>query len=59
MVSRTLLVALLVIVAAFFVLLTRWIVRLPHRYERHPRALNPWSALDSGIDPSDSEKSST
>ena len=27
--------------------------RLSSRYERTPRILNSWSALDNGIDPSD------
>lgn len=27
--------------------------RLSSRYERTPRTLNSWSALDNGIDPSD------
>lgn len=27
--------------------------RLSSRYERAPRTLNSWSALDKGIDPSD------
>jgi hypothetical protein len=28
-------------------------LKLSSRYERSPRTLNSWSALDNGIDPSD------
>lgn len=31
-------------------------VRLSARYERAPRELNSWSALDQGIDPTEDEK---
>lgn len=34
----------------FFI--ARRIVRLPSRYERRPKNLSPWNALDQGIDPS-------
>lgn len=40
---------LVVAVLSFFVF--RRISRLPSRYERNPRKLSPWSALDRGIDP--------
>ena len=33
-------------------LLLRSISKLPSRYERKPREISPWSALDQGIDPS-------
>lgn len=59
MTSRPLLFALIVIVPILFFVLIRWIVRLPQKYERKPRALSPWNALDNGIDPSDSEKNSS
>lgn len=36
--------------------IVRRIVKLPSRYERQPRNLSPWNALDQGIDPSTSEK---
>jgi hypothetical protein len=53
MVSRFLLILLLSGVLAIFVFAARWIVKLPQKYERSPRNLNPWSALDKGIDPSE------
>lgn len=28
------------------------IIKLPSRYERRPKNLSPWNALDQGIDPS-------
>lgn len=28
------------------------ILKLPSRYERRPKELSPWNALDVGIDPS-------
>jgi hypothetical protein len=31
--------------------------KLSPRYERKPRQLNTWSALDHGIDPTEDEKS--
>lgn len=31
-------------------------IRLSARYERAPRELNPWSALDKGIDPTEEQK---
>ena len=34
-------------------LLIVWrILKLPSRYERRPKELSPWNALDIGIDPS-------
>ncbi len=34
-------------------LLILWhILKLPSRYERRPKELSPWNALDIGIDPS-------
>jgi hypothetical protein len=53
MVSRVVLILLLLSAVAIFLFASRWIVRLPQKYERAPRSLNPWSALDKGIDPSD------
>ncbi len=47
-------IALAVVVAFFFIL--KGIVRLPSRYERRPKNLSPWNALDEGIDPSISDK---
>jgi hypothetical protein len=31
-------------------------IRLSARYERQPRELNTWSALDQGIDPTEEQK---
>lgn len=42
------------IALAFYVV--RKIVKLPSRYERRPKDLSPWNALDQGIDPTISEK---
>lgn len=36
--------------------IVRRIIKLPSRYERSPKNLSPWNALDQGIDPSISEK---
>jgi len=33
--------------------LIRRIVKLPSRYERKPKTLSAWSALDQGIDPTE------
>lgn len=33
----------------------RVITKLPARYERKPKTLSTWSALDHGIDPTDRE----
>ncbi|HEY3292412.1 MAG TPA: hypothetical protein VGJ85_02130 [Candidatus Nanopelagicaceae bacterium] len=37
---------------ALTVYIVRRIIKLPSRYERRPRDLSPWNALDQGIDPS-------
>lgn len=44
------LIACVLALGAFFGI--RWVVKLPSRYERKPRILSPWNALDHGIDPS-------
>ena len=41
---------------AFTFYVVRRIVKLPSRYERRPKDLSPWNALDQGIDPTISEK---
>lgn len=48
-------IALVVVIAFFFIV--RGIVKLPSRYERRPKNLSPWNALDEGIDPTISDKS--
>ncbi len=42
-------ILLVVAVLSFFIF--RRIAKLPSRYERSPRDLSPWNALDRGIDP--------
>ena len=54
MTSRVFIIAVLIILLAAFFLFARWITKLPSKYERQPHALSDWSALDVGIDPSDS-----
>jgi hypothetical protein len=44
-----------VVVLAIVVLLARKF-KISSRYERAPRQLNSWSALDKGIDPTQDEK---
>jgi hypothetical protein len=44
-----------VVVMAIVVLLARKF-KVSARYERAPRQLNSWSALDKGIDPTQDEK---
>jgi len=44
-----------VFVLALVLLLARKF-KLSSRYERAPRQLNSWSALDKGIDPTEDEK---
>ena len=42
----------LVVVLAIVLLISRRF-NLTSRYERKPKAQTPWSALDSGVDPTD------
>ena len=42
----------LIIVAAIAISLSRHF-RLSARYERKPRTISPWNAMDKGIDPTD------
>jgi hypothetical protein len=51
MTLKILAAALLLGVSSFLVI--RAIVNLPSKYERKPRALSSWNALDRGIDPTD------
>ena len=48
-------VAAAVVVMAIVLLLARKF-KISARYERAPRQLNSWSALDKGIDPTQDEK---
>ena len=46
-------IAFLLLVLTIYIV---WrIIKLPSRYERSPKELSPWNALDKGIDPSVSE----
>lgn len=47
-------ITLMLVIVIFFIV--RGIMRLPSRYERRPKNLSPWNALDEGIDPSISDK---
>lgn len=44
-----------IVVMAMVLLLARKF-RISARYERTPRQLNSWSALDKGIDPTEDQK---
>ena len=50
-----LLISLLCVFALVIVISKRF--KLSSRYDRKPRELNTWSALDHGIDPTVEEKS--
>lgn len=50
------LVATAISLMALTFYLARRIIKLPSRYERRPKDLSPWNALDQGIDPTISEK---
>lgn len=43
-------VSIAVLAITFYIV--RRIIKLPSRYERRPKDLSPWNALDQGIDPS-------
>lgn len=45
-------IAISVSLVALTFYIVRRIVKLPSRYERRPKDLSPWNALDQGIDPS-------
>ncbi len=46
----------LIVVLALVILISKRF-NLSSRYERKPRELNTWSALDHGIDPTEEQKS--
>ena len=46
-------IAVSAVVLFTFVIVAGKRLKLSSRYERSPRILNSWSALDNGIDPSD------
>jgi hypothetical protein len=47
-------------IAAFFIMAIVLLIarkfKISSRYERAPRQLNSWSALDKGIDPTEDQK---
>jgi hypothetical protein len=49
-------IAIAAIVVLAIVLLLARKFKLSSRYERAPRQLNSWAALDKGIDPTEDEK---
>jgi len=51
------LVATGLIIIGFFGV--RRISKLPSRYDRKPRHINSWQALDQGIDPSTNDQATT
>ncbi|CAB4931905.1 unannotated protein [freshwater metagenome] len=53
--KQTLSIALSVAFVYALVILINKRFKKPSRYERSPRTLTPWNALDNGIDPSDED----
>ena len=51
MIFRTLIVTVLLGVAT--ILVAKRIVKLPSKYERAPKVISSWRALDQGIDPTE------
>jgi hypothetical protein len=51
--NQSVAVCLSVVVVYGLVILIGKRFKKPSRYERTPRVLNSWNALDKGIDPSD------
>jgi hypothetical protein len=47
--------AAVILLLALTIYIVWRIIKLPSRYERRPRELSPWNALDKGIDPSVTE----
>lgn len=45
------LIAVVVVIAFVFAVSSRF--KISNRYERKPRSLNSWNALDKGIDPTE------
>jgi hypothetical protein len=56
-VSDFLPIAISVVVVIAIVLLIARKFKISSRYERAPRVLNTWAALDKGIDPTEDQKS--
>jgi len=49
-------IAVSAVVVSVLVLLIARKFKLSSRYERAPRVLNSWAALDKGIDPTEDQK---
>jgi hypothetical protein len=54
--EQSIAIALSILVVYSLVLLLGKKFKLSSRYERKPRVLNTWSALDEGIDPTVQDK---
>jgi hypothetical protein len=54
--EQSIAIALSILVVYSLVLLIGKKIKLSSRYERKPRVLNTWSALDEGIDPTVQDK---
>ena len=54
--EQSIAIALSILVVYSLVLLIGRKFKLSSRYERKPRVLNTWSALDEGIDPTVQDK---
>ena len=54
--KQSIAIALSILVVYSLVLLIGKKFKLSSRYERKPRVLNTWSALDEGIDPTVQDK---
>jgi hypothetical protein len=52
--SLSLIISAVVVFAAVVIVSKK--INLSSRYERKPRVLNSWNALDKGIDPTDENK---
>lgn len=51
MIFKTLIV--IVLLGTVAILLARKIIKLPGKYERAPKIISSWRALDQGIDPTE------
>ncbi|MBU6313962.1 MAG: hypothetical protein KJS70_02910 [Actinomycetales bacterium] len=54
--KQSIAIAVSIVVVYGLVLLIGKKFRISQRYERKPRVLNTWSALDEGIDPTVADK---
>jgi len=54
--EQSIAIAVSILVVYSLVLLIGKKIKLSSRYERKPRVLNTWSALDEGIDPTVQDK---